>query len=117
MVIEGAMNGEAFLAYVEQCLVPTLKDGDIVVMDNLSAHKVPGVREAIKAAGASLKPLPKYSPDLNPIEMMFSKLKTHLRKRAKRTISGIYQGIKSFIPTIKPREAMNYFKHAGYGAT
>ena len=84
-VIEGAMNGPMFLAYVKQCLVPTLKRGEIVLMDNLPVHKVAGVAEAIEAAGATLIYLPKYSPDLNPIELAFSKLKAHLRKAAEHT--------------------------------
>src|SRR5882757_227649 len=85
-VVDGSMNGTTFLAYVEQSLVPTLKRNDIVVMDNLPAHKVLGVREAIEAKGAKLRYLPQYSPDLNPIEMPFSKLKADLRKAAKRTV-------------------------------
>jgi transposase len=86
MVLEGAMSGEMFRAYVEQCLVPALKRGDVVVMDNFAAHKVPGVREAVKKAGATLRYLPKYSPDLNPIELRYSKFKDHLRKAAERTV-------------------------------
>ena len=117
MIIDGAMNGEAFLAYVEQCVVPSLKRKDIVMMDNLPAHKVQGVREAIEAAGARFQLLPKYSPDFNPIEMPFSKLKSLLRKLARRTVSGLYRSIAKFIPTVSPREARNYFHHAGYGAT
>ena len=88
MMIKGAMNGEAFLAYVEQCLVPTLKRGDIVVMDNVSVHKVEGVREAIEAASATLRYLPPYSPDLNPIELSYSAFKAFLRKCAERTEAG-----------------------------
>lgn len=117
MIVDGAMNGETFLAYIEQCLVPSLKRNDIVMMDNLSVHKVRGVREAIEAAGARLELLPSYSPDLNPIEMSFSKLKSVLRKLARRTVSGLYRGIAKFIPTVSSREAKNYFRHAGYGAT
>ena len=86
MVIDGAMNGEMFLAYVEQCLVPTLRRGDIVVMDNLPTHKVAGIEEAIKSARATLRYLPKYSPDLNPIELPYSKFKALLRKVAARTV-------------------------------
>jgi transposase len=114
MVIEGAMNGEAFLAYVEQCLVPTLKRNDIVVADNFPVHKVPGVREAIAKAGATLRYLPKYSPDLNPIEMPYSKFKNHLRKAAQRTVRGLYRAIRSFVPQLGARECANYFRHAGY---
>ncbi len=117
MVIDGPMGGELFLAYVEQCLVPALKPDDIVVMDNLSSHKVPGVAEAIAAAGATLRYLPKYSPDLNPIEMPFSKFKTYMRKLAQRTIPGIHRGIRSFLSSLKGRECANYFRHAGYAST
>jgi transposase len=113
-MIEGAMTGEIFLAYVEQCLVPTLKRNDIVIIDNLSAHKVPGIRTAIEAAGASLRYLPQYSPDLNPIEMFFSKLKAFLRKLAERTIPRLCRAIGSFVPRLSARESRNYFRHAGY---
>ena len=117
MIIEGAMNGEAFLAYVEQCLAPTLKRGEIVMMDNLPVHKTHGVKEAIEAVGARLEYLPKYSPDLNPIEMSFSKLKTWLRKLARRTLPTLSRSIAQYIPTVSAAEAGNYFRHAGYGAT
>lgn len=117
MIIDGAMNGTTFLAYVEQCLAPALKPRQTVFMDNLAVHKVAGVREAVEAAGARLEYLPKYSPDLNPIEMSFAKLKTQLRKLARRTARGLRRGIAAFIPTVSPREARNYFRHAGYGAT
>lgn len=113
-VIDGSMNGPTFLAYVEQCLVPTLKRKDIVIMDNLAAHKVPGVREAIEAAGATLRYLPQYSPDLNPIEMPFSKLKAFLRKVAERTVAGLNRRIRSFHRNLPAHEALNYFRHAGY---
>ena len=113
-VIDGAMTGEMFLAYVEQCLVPTLKRKDIVVMDNLSAHKAPGVREAIEARGATLRYLPQYSPDLNPIELAFSKLKAFLRKVAERTVRRLCRRIGSFAKSLSAREARNYFRHAGY---
>ncbi len=89
---------------------------DIVIMDNLPVHKVSGVREAIEAKGAALQYLPKYSPDLNPIEMAFSKLKSRLRKLAKRTVRSLYRGVGDFTPTFKPRECANYFRHAGYGS-
>jgi transposase len=98
MVIEGAMNGEMFLAYVEQCLVPMLKCNDIVVADNFAAHKVAGIQEAIEKAGATLRLLPKYSPDLNPIEMPYSKFKEFLRKVAARTVPALYRAIRSFVP-------------------
>jgi transposase len=117
MLIEGPMNGELFLAYVEQCLVPTLKPKDIVVVDNLTSHKVAGVAEAIEAAGATLRYLPQYSPDLNPIEMPFSKFKAHLRKLAQRTIPGIRRGIRSFLSSLKEQECANYLSHAGYAST
>jgi len=116
MLIEGPMNGELFLAYVEQCLVPTLKPKDIVVVDNLTSHKVAGVAEAIEAAGATLRYLPQYSPDLNPIEMPFSKFKAYLRKLAQRTIPGIRRGIRSFLSSLKGQECTNYLRHAGYAS-
>ena len=116
MVLEGAMSGEMFRAYVEQCLVPALKRGDVVVMDNFAAHKVPGVREAIEKAGATLRYLPKYSPDLNPIEMSYSKFKILLRKVAARTVPGLTRAIRSFIPRLSPQECANYFSHAGYAS-
>jgi transposase len=114
MLIKGAMNGEAFLAYIEQCLVPTLKRGDVVVVDNVPFHKVAGVEDAIQAAGASLRYLPKYSPDLNPIEMVFHPLKTFLRKAAQRTIEGLNRYVGSYIRTLNPSEAVGYFRHSGY---
>jgi transposase len=116
MVIEGAMTGDIFRAYVEQCLAPTLRRNDIVVMDNLQAHKVPGVRETIEKAGATLRYLPKYSPDLNPIEMSYSKFKALLRKVAERTVPGLYRTIRSFVPRLSARECANYFRHAGYAS-
>ena len=114
MVLDGAMNGPAFLAYVEQVLVPTLGPGDSVVMDNLPAHKPAGVRAAIEAAGATLRYLPPYSPDFNPIEQAFAKLKALLRKAAARTIPDLWQAIKEAIPQFGPQECANYFEHAGY---
>jgi len=108
------MNGPLFLAYVKQCLVPTLKRGDIVVMDNLPVHKVAGVREAIEAAGATLLYLPPYSPDLNPIEMAFSKLKAHLRKAAEHTVAGLLRRIGRVVKTFTPQECRNFLRHAGY---
>jgi transposase len=113
-VLDGSMTGKTFLAYVEQCLVPTLKRNDIVVIDNLPAHKVPGVREAIEARGATLRYLPQYSPDLNPIEMPFSKLKACLRRVAERTVPRLYRRIGSFARSLTAQEARNYFRHAGY---
>jgi transposase len=114
MVFDGPMTGQMFLAYVEHCLVPTLKRNDIVVTDNLRAHKVAGVREAIETAGATLRYLPQYSPDLNPIEMPYSKFKTFLRKVAARTVPALRRAIRSFIPRLRPRECANYFRHSGY---
>jgi transposase len=110
MVIDGPIDGPAFMAYVEQCLAPMLKCNDIVVMDNLPAHKVPGVKGVIEAVGATVQYLPQYSPDLNPIEMPFSKFKAFLRK----TVRGLCRRIGSFVPTITRAECRNYFRHAGY---
>jgi transposase len=112
--IDGSMTGKKFLAYVEQRLAPTLKRKDTVVIDNLPAHKAAGIREAIEARGATLRYLPKYSPDLNPIEMPFSKLKAHLRKLAARTVPRLCRSIGSFARNLSTREARNYFRHAGY---
>jgi transposase len=114
MVLDGPINGASFVAYIEQCLAPTLKRGDIVVIDNLPAHKVAGVRAAVEAAGATLQYLPQYSPDLNPIEMPFSKFKAFLRKVAERTVRGLCRRIGSFVPTVSRAECRNYFRHAGY---
>jgi len=113
-VLEGAMNGPMFLAYVRQCLVPTLRHGDIVAMDNLPVHKVAGVEEAIEAAGAILLYLPPYSPDLNPIELAFSKLKAHLRQAAEHTITGLLRRIGRVVRAFSPQECRNFFRHAGY---
>ena len=114
MVLDGAMNGPAFLAYVEQVLVPELAPGDVVVMDNLPAHKVGGVRRAIEDAGASLLYLPSYSPDFNPIEMAFSKLKAILRKTAPRTVTDLWQALAQALDAFTPTECRNYFAAAGY---
>src|SRR5216684_1820554 len=116
-VLEGAMNGPMFLAYVKQCLVPTLKRGDIVVMDNLPVHKVAGVQQAIEAAGATLLYLPPYSPDLNPIEMAFSKFKAHLRKAAEHTIPRLLRRIGRVVKAFSPQECSNFLRHAGYVQT
>jgi transposase len=116
MVVKGAMTGEMFLAYVEQCLVPTLKRNDIVVMDNCRVHLGPAIRQAIEKARATLRYLPKYSPDLNPIEMPYSKFKTFLRKVAARTVPGLNRAIRAFIPQLSPQECANYFTHAGYAS-
>ena len=114
MVLDGAMHGAAFLAYVEQVLVPTLKPGNIVVMDNLPAHKPLAVRRAIEATGAELRFLPPYSPDFNPIEMAFSKLKALLKKVAARTLDELFDAIAKGIDTFTPQECQNYFAAAGY---
>jgi len=114
LVIPGAMNGQTFLAYVEQCLAPMLNRGDIVIMDNLRSRKVVGVKEALEAAGAELRYLPKYSPDLNPIEMSFSKLKAYLRKAAERTERTLRRRIGTFLSHLSAGECTNYFAHAGY---
>lgn len=114
MVLDGAMNGPAFLAYVEQVLVPELAPGDVVVMDNLPAHKVGGVRRAIEDADARLLYLPSYSPDFNPIEMAFSKLKAILRKAAPRTVTDLWQTLAQALDAFTPTECRNYFAAAGY---
>ena len=116
MVLDGPMNGPAFLAYVEQVLVPTLRPGDIVIMDNLAPHKSAAVRKAIEAVGASLLLLPPYSPDLNPIENAFAKLKALLRKAAERTVDGLWRRIGFLIDAFTPKECANYFAAAGYDA-
>ncbi len=117
MVLDGAMDGAAFLAYTEQVLVPELRPGDIVMLDNLSTHKIAGARRAIENAGAELRFLPAYSPDLNPIEQAFSKLKALLRKAATRTISDLWLAIAKAIACFQPHECTNYFKAAGYEST
>ncbi len=113
-VFDGAINGETFLAYVEQGLVPALRPGDIVIMDNLSSHKVAGVRKAIEGAGAALLYLPPYSPDLNPIEMVFAKLKTLLRKADERSMAAVWHRIGSLLQQFTSGECANYVTHAGY---
>jgi transposase len=113
-VIDGAVDGDMFVAYVEQVLVRELQPGDTVIMDNLSSHKVTGVRRAIEAAGAQLLYLPPYSPDLNPIEMAFSKLKSLLRARALRTMDELWQALGPLSNTFSDTECANYFRHAGY---
>ena len=114
-VIDGAMDGPSFLAYVEQVLVPTLRKGDTVFMDNLRTHKIDGIAAAIEAAGAKVRYLPAYSPDLNPIEMTFSKLKTALRKGAARSVKPLMRLIGKLVKAFAPEECANYFRHAGYG--
>ncbi len=114
MVLDGAMRGAAFLTYVEQVLVPTLTPGDIVIMDNLPAHKPAAVRSAIEATGAELRFQPPYSPDFNLIEMAFAKLKAFLKKAAARTIDDLWDAIAIGIDTFTPTECENYFAAAGY---
>jgi transposase len=113
-VFDGPMDGDCFLAYVEQVLAPTLASGDIVVMDNLSSHKVPGIKEAIEATGASLRYLPPYSPDFNPIEQAIAKLKSHLRKQAARTFDTLIEAIANTLRTFTPQECANFLVNAGY---
>jgi len=113
-VFDGAINGELFLAYVEQALVPTLRPGDTVIMDNLGSHKVAGVRQAIEATGARQLFLPAYSPDLNPIEMVFSKLKAELRKQAIRTVDALWAALGDIADALAPQECANYLRHCGY---
>ena len=114
MVIEGAMDGPAFLAYIEEYLGPTLRRGDIVVMDNCRVHKVAGVEEAIEARGARVEYLPAYSPDLNPIELSFSPFKAYLRKFAERSVPALCKRVGAFVKRVSRTECRNYFRHAGY---
>ena len=111
------MTGDAFRVYIEKVLVPTLSQGDTVIIDNLSSHKVAGVREAIEAVGARLIYLPPYSPDLNPIELAFAKFKTGLRKAAERTVDDLWRRIGVLIDDFSPQECQNYFCHDGYAST
>ena len=115
-VLDGPINRSAFETYVERVLVPELKPGDIVIMDNLSSHKGPRVRELIETAGASLRYLPPYSPDFNPIENAFAKLKALLRKAAERTVEGLWTAIGRLLDSFTPEECANYFAAAGYDA-
>ena len=117
MVLDGPMNGPAFLAYVRQVLAPSLMPGDIVVLDNLAAHRIAGVRAAIEAVGATLRHLPPYSPDLNPIELAFAKLKGLLRKAAARTREALCAAIAQAIDAFTPAECSNYLRHDGYAST
>ena len=114
MVLDGAMNGAAFQAYVQQVLIPTLALGDIVIMDNLPAHKAEGVRHAIEGAGCRLLYLPPYSPDFNPIEKAFAKLKAVLRAKAERTVEGLWNTVGQIVTLFEPQECANYFKSCGY---
>ena len=114
-VFDGPINGEKFRAYVEQILVPTLEPGEIVIMDNLNSHKVAGVREVIEAAGAERQFLPPYSPDMDPIEQVFAKVKNTLRKMARRTVDALWNAVGVAIDEVSPTECINYFQNAGYG--
>ncbi len=116
-LIDGPINGERFRLYIEKLLLPTLRPGDIVVIDNLGSHKGKAVRRLIRSVGARLFFLPKYSPDLNPIEQLFAKLKHWLRKAAKRTIEAVCTAIAQTLNTLTPIECRNYFINAGYGPT
>ena len=113
-VLDGALNGESFRAWVQQCLLPTLRPGDGVVMDNLAAHKVSGIGQAIESSGAKLFYLPPYSPDLNPIEFAFSKLKNLLRKAAARTVRSLWKTVGNSLRAFTPDECQHFFKAAGY---
>lgn len=115
-VIDGPINGVLFLAWVQQFLVPTLRPGDLVVLDNLGSHKGKAVRRAIRAAGAHLLFLPPYSPDLNPIEMVFAKLKTLLRRADERSIAAVWHRIGALLAEFSPTECSNYLRHAGYAS-
>ena len=116
-MFDGPINGERFHAYVEQFLIPTLKPNDIVVLDNLGSHKGKAVRKAVKAAGARLLFLPKYSPDLNPIEQVFAKIKGFVRKAAPRTLDAVSHAIAQALATIPPAECQNYLASPGYAST
>ena len=116
-VLDGPINGMSFLAYVEQFLIPTLKPGDIVILDNLGSHKGPAVRAAIRAAGARMLFLPPYSPDLNPIEQVFAKLKTLLRKAAERSVEATWKRIGLLLDAFPPHECAAYLKNSGYAST
>lgn len=115
-VVDGPINGDIFRAYVEQVLVPALNPGDIVIIDNLGSHKGKAVRSAIRAAGAKLFFLPPYSPDLNPIEQLFAKLKTLLRKAAERTVEATWQRIGDLLKAFSSAECASYFRNAGYAS-
>jgi transposase len=116
LVLDGPMTGRAFRAYVEQCLAPALAPGDVVVLDNLAAHKIDGVRQAIAATGAAILYLPPYSPDLNPIEQLFAKLKALLRKAAARTRDELWPAIGRLLDACPATECANYLRHCGYGS-
>lgn len=117
LVVDGPINGSIFLAYVQQQLVPTLKQGDIVIMDNLGSHKLKGVRESIEAVGARVVYLPPYSPDLNPIETVFSKFKTLLRKQEQRTVETLWKACGELLDCFDESECRNHIRHCGYRYT
>jgi transposase len=116
-MIDGAMNGEGFYTYVEKVLCPELKKGDIVVCDNLASHKMKGIKELIESVGAQIRYLPPYSPDLNPIEMAFSKLKNFMKKKAARTFETLQDATAQALDTITPAICSNFLSHANYAAT
>ena len=116
-VLDGPINGQSFTAWVEQFLVPTLNPGDVVIMDNLGSHKGQAVRQAIRSAGARLLFLPPYSPDLNPIEQVFAKLKLLLRKAAERSVEATWHRIGALLDAFPPHECANYLKNSGYAST
>jgi transposase len=117
MVVDGAITGDLFEAYVVQQLIPTLRRGDIVIMDNLICHKRAGVQQALEKAGCTAVYLPPYSPDYNPIELVFAKLKALLRKKPERTVEGLWQRLGRHMDDFSPQECRNYFRHCGYSAT
>lgn len=114
MAVDGALNGELFYAYVKKILVPTLRSGDLVIMDNLQCHKVAGVAQAIGEAGAQVVYLPPYSPDFNPIEQVFAKLKAELRRRAERNVDRLWDTLGESLDWFAPEECLSYFQHSGY---
>jgi transposase len=116
-IIDGPINGIIFRAYVEEMLLPELRPGDIVVLDNLGSHRAQAIRQAVRSAGAKLAYLPPYSPDLNPIELAFAKLKALLRKAAERTVGGLWDKIGQVLDAFTPDECANYCRHAGYAPT
>jgi transposase len=117
LVLDGPIDAESFRAYVEQFLIPALRPGQIVILDNLSSHKVAGIREAIEAAQAHLLYLPPYSPDLNPIEQLFAKIKAFMRKAGARTVETLWAAVADAIRTLCPQECLNFLRHAGYGCS
>jgi transposase len=114
LVFEGALNGEMFLGYMKDCLVPTLMEGDIVIMDNLSSHKVKGLEELVKKRGARIEYLPPYSPDFNPVENMWSKVKTHLRQMKERCKDALFEAVGTALRTVTTQDAQGWFEHCGY---